>query len=246
MRTHVCDKIIQEKWKRGFGIFLCGSCAALLFWIPAIGSTFLGFANCCLSSSISRRRERGLELNIAIACLRNCAQWCRTTSLDSSLSIIGYKVLPHVWNERASHAIFSGTAGNAEQRLFRFFEIPFTRFMKLSKIEGQSFSSLWSKLYSSTDTYYKPLCLLSDNNRKWFFCGTFSSMERGTPTGNNRKTFSASKSVLHAIIDHDLREANWNCCTTVCILFSFLDRIPNWSKLHCILFSLFLTECQFG
>jgi len=168
MRTHICGKIFQEKWKRGFGIFLCGSCAALLFWIPAIGSTFLGFANCCLSSSISRRRERGLELNIAIACLRNCAQWCRTTSLDSSLSVIGYKVLPHVWNERASHAIFSGTAGNAEQRLFRFFEIPFTRFMKLSKIEGQSFSSLWSKLYSSTDTYYKPLCLLSDNNRKWF------------------------------------------------------------------------------
>merc|ERR1711981_138566 len=60
------------------------------------------------------------------------------------------------------------------------------------------------------------------------------------------KTFSASKSVLHAIIDNDLREANWKCCTPVCILFSlffteyqiglncvytllsFLDRIPNW------------------
>jgi hypothetical protein len=67
---------------------------------------------------------------------------------------------------------------------------------------------------------YKPLCLLSDNNRKWFFCGTFSSMKRGTPTGNNRKTFSASKSVLHANIDNDLREANWKCCTTLCILFS--------------------------
>ena len=83
---------------------------------------------------------------------------------------------------------------------------------------------------------YKPLCLLSDNNRKWFFCGTFSSMERGTPTDNNRKMFSASKSVLLAgkIIDGDLREANWKYSNVLSdhfqqaffssFLFSFLIR----------------------
>ena len=83
---------------------------------------------------------------------------------------------------------------------------------------------------------HKPLCLLSDNNRKGFFCGTFSSMERGTPTDNNRKIFSASKSVLLAgkIIDGDLRAANWKYSNVLSdhfpqaffssFLFSFLIR----------------------
>ena len=44
---------------------------------------------------------------------------------------------------------------------------------------------------------YKPLCLLSDNSRKWFFCGAFSSMERSTPTDNNRKTFPAFHVLSH-------------------------------------------------
>ena len=76
----------------------------------------------------------------------------------------------------------------------------------------------------------------SDNNRTWFFCGTFSSMERGTPTHKNRKTFSSSKSVLLAgkIIDGDLREANWKYSNVLSdhfqqaffssFLFSFLIR----------------------
>jgi hypothetical protein len=61
-------------------------------------------------------------------------------------------------------------------------------------------------------------------------------MERGTPTDNNRKMFSASKSVLLAgkIIDGDLLEANWKYSNVLSdqfqqaffssVLFSFLIR----------------------
>jgi len=72
-------------------------------------------------------------------------------------------------------------------------------------------------------------------------------MKRGTPTGNNRKTFSASKSVLHANIDNDLREANWKRCTTLCILFSLFVCVIYWQvqQSKCRM-TFLMTEYQIG
>ena len=78
--------------------------------------------------------------------------------------------------------------------------------------------------------------LRGEGSQRPSFCGTCSSMERGTPTDNNRKMFSASKSVLLAgkIIDGDLREASWKYSNVLSdhfqqaffssVLFSFLIR----------------------